>query len=692
MRFGDALNALFTSRAKLPTTRRESFAEIITRNDDYTPAKADARALVELYNSNLWVRAIVGKIAKAGASRAWYLETEAGDRVDRHPALDWLKSGTPRLRGRAAIAATLVHLDLAGEAFWAVGQTEQGSPIGYAVIPPHWVTDIPKTDGPEAVFEVQPKNGVIYRIPATQIIHFRDPDPLDPYGRGSSNARPAKVELDSDSNAAKYLDAYFRNSARPDLIVSGTKEAPLKGDDRARAEETWLGRFRGVRNAGRPFFSSGPLEIKEIGGKLRDNQFSEVKAQVKATVAEYYGMPPELLGRLENSNRATIDAADHLFGKHVLIPRLMVLQDTLEPWVAERFALGAVLLRFETPDQEDKAFALQAMQARPGAFTDNEFRELVGRRKLPGAEFDKPRPTPEPMGGPGKPGDKPGDGKEPPPDKPKGGNKAGTIVNAVDKNISPDDIIRVSDAHLDPEVTAEASKILDAVFYQLLETYGEELLGVLGATADFQVNSAVAEWLQGRGSRLMQGIDRTTRDALRAGLVEGAAANESLAQMAARVEQIYRDAADMRAALIGQTEATAVTGFGSLEAARQAGFDSKRWLSSQDQVVRSTHGALHGQTKLLAEPFQSPSGAQAQHPGAFGTASEDINCRCAMRPILSGEVEQRAADLTDGAFEAAWLGMHERVAAGVRRRMADIFIAQQAVTLAALNRLGGANA
>jgi hypothetical protein len=34
------------------------------------------------------------------------------------------------------------------------------------------------------------------------------------------------------------------------------------------------------------------------------------------------------------------------------------------------------------------------------------------------------------------------------------------------------------------------------------------------------------------------------------------------------------------------------------------------------------------QKRPLDEPFRSPSGALGQYPGDFGTASEDINCRC----------------------------------------------------------------
>jgi HK97 family phage portal protein len=700
MSFSNLVRRLAGHKPERKAGKGSRFLEIVTANDDYTAPPPRAADLLKLYNEHLWVRAIVGKIGKRAAAQKWYLEKPDGTRVDKHPLLDFLKKGTKRLPGRLGVQVTVTHKDLAGEAFWAIGLDRSGVPVEFAPIPPHWVTNIPASDDPGEVFEVQPKVGTLYRIPANQIIHFRDPDPLDPYGRGSSNAHAARVQLDTDQNAAKYLAAFFKNSARPDLIVSGSKDAPISDRDRPRLEEHWNNRYRGVANAFRPFFSSQPIDVKELTRSLRDNSIAEISQEGKATIAEFYGVPPEILGRLENSNRATIDAADHLLGKHVIDPRLADLLDVLGPWATEAFGLDGLELRYETPIQEDLVFKLSVMTARPGAYADNDFRKLTGDKPWPGEEFDKPRPDPlaanddggddpDGEGGPGgkKPKPKPGDDAKT--GKATRGNDVaprGNSPSAERKTLSPEEIIRVSDAHADPSVVAEATRIMDAIFLKLLETYGEDLLGVLETEVRFQVTSAVANWLDGRGSRLISGIDDTTRKALRASLVEGAAANESLAALSDRIEQIFEDAASTRAPIIGQTEATAVTGFGSHEAARQAGFDAKKWLASGDQAVRTTHQALHGQIKRLSEKFRSPSGAEADHPGDFGVTSEDIHCRCAMRPVLTGEL-QRAANLTDTAFEAAWGGMHARIAGAIEAEARKIFAGQKAVALAMLNRM-----
>lgn len=62
--------------------------------------------------------------------------------------------------------------------------------------------------------------------------------------------------------------------------------------------------------------------------------------------------------------------------------------------------------------------------------------------------------------------------------------------------------------------------------------------------------------------------------------------------------------------------------------AKEAGADVvKQWDSTLDSRTRQTHKKLDGQIRELEEPFEV-NGHKAMHPGGFGIAKEDINCRC----------------------------------------------------------------
>jgi HK97 family phage portal protein len=93
-----------------------------------------------------------------------------------------------------------------------------------------------------------------------------------------------------------------------------------------------------------------------------------------------------------------------------------------------------------------------------------------------------------------------------------------------------------------------------------------------------------------------------------------------------------------RALMIARTESTRAANLGTQRAYSEAmaiGIQvRKQWLSARDESVRNSHAALDGQTVGVNENFVSESGAEALSPATFGDASEDVNCRCTMIPIV----------------------------------------------------------
>jgi len=672
------------TKAKKPKASPETsrFVELLTATEVFTPPRSNTADLLKLYRQSPWVRAITSKVAQGVARHAFYFEDAKGEKVTKHPFLDFVRAGSKKLRGRQAIKTIQLHIDLAGEAFAAVGRAANGQPVQWAPIPPNWVTDLPAPSKP--YYQIQPINGVPFTIPEADVIAFRDPDPFDPYERGAGVTEAAWTEVKTDEAAAEFLYSFFKNHTRPDLLVSGSKERPLNPVDASRLETSWMEKFRGFKRNGRPFFSSQPLEVKEVGRGLRDNETSAIREMEKAIISEIFGVPPEILGRLENSNRATIDSADFLFGKHTLDPRLTFLVDVLEPFALEFFDLGDLVLRYENPVPDDFDRRIKVMALKPAAFTGNEFRNAAGLREREEAEFNEPGALdPEPID----PNASPDDDDEPDPEPPKGKKPAPKDDKAletptIERTISPEKIVQVSAAHEDPQVRAEVSRILDDILGKLLAKYGSELLEELSVDVSFASTVKAANWLAETVPELLGFIDETTKKELAAALVEGAAKSEGLTALLARVDAVFEDAAKMRAPMIGDTMATKLTGFASQDAAEQGGFERKMWLTSQDQVVRDSHRAMNKQTVPTKDKFQSPRGGRALHPGAFGELSEDARCRCAMRPVLPGEETGKSVDAD--AFLAFHESRYDGVSVKITERVRDVFAGQAAVAKAAL--------
>lgn len=79
---------------------------------------------------------------------------------------------------------------------------------------------------------------------------------------------------------------------------------------------------------------------------------------------------------------------------------------------------------------------------------------------------------------------------------------------------------------------------------------------------------------------------------------------------------------------LAENERERVYNTSAYDAATQLGAQTKTWHTMLDNRVRDTHDYLEGMTKPIGEEFHTYNGDSAQHPGGFGVASEDINCRC----------------------------------------------------------------
>lgn len=70
--------------------------------------------------------------------------------------------------------------------------------------------------------------------------------------------------------------------------------------------------------------------------------------------------------------------------------------------------------------------------------------------------------------------------------------------------------------------------------------------------------------------------------------------------------------------------------FDAQHKAMAAGADiMKQWDATLDGRTRPLHRELDGQIRELDEPFEA-GGLEVMYPSAFGRASQDINCRCAL--------------------------------------------------------------
>jgi HK97 family phage portal protein len=581
------------------------------------PRRGTAERLLA-YRTRPWLRAIGGKISNRVAAVPWVLKRRKGrslDEVLEHPLLDLLSRPNPHLTGRGVRQATSLHVELAGEAFWILERNALGQPVELYPTPPNWVVEVPSRM--RAGFRLS--YGDLHRdVPESDVIWIRDVDPLQPYGRGAGIAEALGDELDINEYASKQIAGYFFNGATPEFIVSAKG---MSKDQATGLKERWENEHRGFWNRARAFFTGADdLKVNRLDTTFRDSQLVELMAANRDTIVSVFGVPPEVLGIIENSNRATIEAASYLLATEVLVPRLDLLRDTLQERLVPMFGADLVL-EYVSPVPEDKAFRKEVMSSRPEAFKHNEVRALAG---LPPEDGMDVFPEPEAFGG--------ALAKEP--EWARALRRVHRAPPAADGG-SMADVDRALEALRPERLTTET----DPVFRDRIEKWSKRILEELGQSSKFDLlNPLIPSFLENQSADRIGGlVDETTRTALRESLTEGVRAGESIDDLAVRIEDTFADADQRRSELIARTEVLRSSNWATREAQKVSGVvTARKWVSTRDGRTRETHKALDGQKRGIDEAFEV-DGKQALTPGDFGDPAEDCNCRCTTVAEISDE-------------------------------------------------------
>ena len=376
--------------------------------DKYNPPKKGTAELLAIYSQSPWLRAIVNKIGRAVGDANWRLyalkkpngrasfdsrlamsasnvrqpnihnKLSTGDvlEIPVNPLLELLSYGNEVLTGKIVLQLTAQYIDLVGEAFWVLDRNALRVPSAIWPVPPTWVRKLPTKSQP--YYEMCSGNSGVVEVPEHAVIHFKEVDPADPYGRGTGIAKSLGDEIEIDEYAAKHVKSFFYNRARPDIIISGDN---IGRDDTARLEEKWLQKHQGFMNAFKPMFFSRKIDIKELNQTMENMQMVELRKQERDTFISVFGIPPEVLGVIGDSKRSTIAMADLFWTRNIIAPRMEVLRDVLQRHLVPLFD-DRLILDFDSPVIQDKEYKLEIMKAAAHAFTINDWRDAADTPSL----------------------------------------------------------------------------------------------------------------------------------------------------------------------------------------------------------------------------------------------------------------------------------------------------------------------
>jgi len=414
MRFADrlalaakAVVGLFNDRSSEAAFRL--FPGISPGAVGFAPTRG-VRQTLEAYSKMPWLRGVASRVGDGFASVDWELyrtgapspnprtardvqiqraglpqrkallkQTQAAGElreVTDHIFLDLMRRPNPFMTGQMFRKLTMIHIDGVGEGFWIKERNGVQAPSALYPIPPNWITATPT---PEHRFYRVGFRAWQGEIPDTEILWLKDPDPANPYGRGSGLAMALGDELDTDEYAAKAIKQSFLNMNLPDALIFPKSPGTLTPGNTERLEQDWNNRNQGFWRQFKAHFLGQELGVYEFKKTpLREMQMTELRKDERDRIINIWGIPPEIFGILESSNRSTIDSAFYLFAMLVLVPRLEFFRANLQEFLIPEWD-DRLILDYVSPVPEDREFALKTAGQAPWTLLVDEWREMQGK-------------------------------------------------------------------------------------------------------------------------------------------------------------------------------------------------------------------------------------------------------------------------------------------------------------------------
>lgn len=570
------------------------------------------------YGNVGWLYAVVSRIAEAVATATWRLyQTGKGERreIDRHVLLDLWRQPNPFFSGQEFVETFQQHLDLVGEAWWILVANATGRIAEIWTARPDRMTPIPHP--------TEWLSGYVYRsgsevipLQIDDVIFLRRPNPIDPY-RGMGPVQTILADLDSEKYAALWNRNFFLNSAEPGGII----ELDEALDD---AEfERWVLRWReqhlGVANAHRvAILERGKWVDRKF--TMRDMQFEQMRKINRDIILGAYGMPMALLGISETVNRANAEAAEVMFSRWVVRPRLERIRQALNERLVPHFSDN---LEFDfdsvVPEDQEHHLKVSLGSYELGISTRNEARQLIGLGAVEEGNTINPylglalkgkdeyRSKPEELE------EKMAESWER-----RLGEEAEAVIAYLRRVLPP------------------AKAVMDDYDWDWWAHWGEavilELIAVFstissreGLPTSTALELAV-RYAQERAARLLHidgdlALVTETRQRV-ARLVSEAIANSDSVDTLARRLRTDFVFSKQRARMIARTETATAWGQASLDAGRFQGREEKRWVTQGDSLV-SPECQRNGAASWIPIEEAFPTGKETtpQHP----------NCRCGLR-------------------------------------------------------------
>lgn len=350
MKLRDRLRVLF--RGRLPDTKKQAGATVMRPGTPLWPESGFVSWAKEAYGKNELVYACITELATSvpEAPLRVYRDTDSGwEELPDHPLRQLIQRPNPVLSEYELWELTIVHLYLAGNAYWEIVRTRDGRPRELWPLRPDRVRIIPDQDPRIHHTYAYAVDGKLYPL-GTDVVHFKLPNPLDEYF-GQPPLRAAVRAVAVDNEATDYVKSLLQNDAMPPVVV--TTEQRLDEETVNRLRSRWRDRFGGDKR-GSPAFLQKGMDVKVLGLNLRDLEFPDLRSISETRICAVFGVPPILVGAKTGMDRSTYsnyEEARRSFWEETISPLLRRLADRINHKLLPMFGdADGIEARFDTSE------------------------------------------------------------------------------------------------------------------------------------------------------------------------------------------------------------------------------------------------------------------------------------------------------------------------------------------------------
>lgn len=365
------------------------------------------RLVSEGYKANAAVFACINALAFAFPEPPFQVTDDDGAVLNQHPLGALLRSPNP-IMGEAELQLIAIsYLAIGGNCYLEKRRSSAGRVVQLWPYHAGQMLPVPSPTAWLAEYEYDSGDGHKTRVPASDIIHLKWPavDPSQPW-MALPPLRAVAREVDTDSEATRYLYALLRADAAPLGAITFPPGVRLSTPDYERIKAQWESRHGGDNRGRTAFFEQGATYTR-IALNLAEMAFDALRNVPESRIAAAFRVPPIVAGLkvgLEHMTYSNYREAVAHFTEGTLVPLWRMVASEIERDLAPEFG-GNIRVSHDLSkvgalqENQDALYTRVVSGWSTGLITRNEGRSLLGLSPVadlgtdPGDEFNGAAPA-----------------------------------------------------------------------------------------------------------------------------------------------------------------------------------------------------------------------------------------------------------------------------------------------------------